>query len=191
MIFRRQDRTSSSTCAAATATAPPFARPDVRALERATFAAGCFWGVEAAFREIDGVVQTSAGYTGGHSAAPSYEQVCGHATGHAEAVEVWFDPAVVSYGGLLDRFWQIHNSTTRNRQGLDFGHQYRSGIFFHSREQQAAALSSREREQAKHRRPIVTEMVAASALYRAEEYHQRYLEKSGHAACAVTLRHAS
>jgi methionine-S-sulfoxide reductase len=104
---------------------------------------------------------------------------------------VWFDPAVVSYGGLLDRFWQIHDPTTRNRQSLDVGDQYRSGIFFHSREQQAAALSSREREQTTHRRPIATEIVAASAFYPAEEYHQRSLERSDHAACTVTLRHAS
>jgi peptide-methionine (S)-S-oxide reductase len=147
--------------------------------------------VEAAFREIDGVVQTAVGYTGGHAPQPTYEQVCSHGTGHAEAVEVWFDPASVSYEQLLDTFWQLHDPTTRNRQGMDIGNQYRSGIFFHTPEQEAAAVASREREQPRRRRKIVTEITPASAFYRAEEYHQRYFEKSGRAACALTLRRAS
>ena len=173
------------------APAPAFAGDGPAGAERATFAAGCFWGIEAAFREIDGVLQTAVGYTGGHTSAPTYEQVCGHRTGHAEAVEVWFDPAIVSYGELLDAFWSMHNPTTRNRQGLDVGDQYRSAIFFHSPEQQSAALASESREQASRRRPIVTEITPATAFYRAEEYHQRYFEKSGRAACAVTLTPAS
>ena len=191
MIFRSRHRGSSSNGAASTEFAPPFAGDGPEGSERATFAAGCFWGVEAAFREIDGVLQTSVGYTGGHTPTPTYEQVCSHATGHAEAVEVWFDPAAVSYDELLESFWQIHNPTTRNRQGLDIGDQYRSAIFFHTPEQQAAALAAREGEQARHRRRIVTEISPASAFYRAEEYHQRYFEKSGRAACAITLRGAS
>jgi len=189
MLFRRRHASSTnSTSPRAADIAPPFPGDGPRGAERATFAAGCFWGVEAAFREIDGVVQTSVGYTGGHTPRPTYEQVCGHGTGHAEAVEVWFDPASVSYEQLLDTFWQIHNPTTRNRQGLDVGSQYRSTIFFHSPEQEVAASASRDREQVKRRRQIVTEIVPAQAFYRAEEYHQRYFEKSGRAACAVTLR---
>jgi peptide-methionine (S)-S-oxide reductase len=188
MLFRHRNTGSSSSIgSAAPATAPPFTGDGPHGAERATFAAGCFWGVEAAFREIEGVVQTSVGYTGGHTRQPTYEQVCSHVSGHAEAVEVWFDPARVSYEQLLDSFWKIHNPTTRNRQGLDIGSQYRSAIFFHSPEQEAAASSSRDREQAKQRRRIVTEIVPASAFYRAEEYHQRYFEKTGRAACAVTL----
>jgi peptide-methionine (S)-S-oxide reductase len=167
---------------------PPFAGDGPPGAERATFAAGCFWGVEAAFRELDGVVQTAVGYTGGSTPTPTYEQVCGRGTGHAEAVELWFDPAKVSYEQLLDTFWQIHDPTTRNRQGLDIGSQYRSAIFFHSAEQEAAARSSSDREQAKRRNQLVTEIVPASAFYRGEEYHQRYFEKTGRAACAVTLR---
>jgi len=191
MLFRNRHNGSSSTGADASVTAPPFAGDGPRGAERATFAAGCFWGVEAGFREIDGVVQTSVGYTGGSTQAPTYEQVCSHSTGHAEAVEVWFDPAQVSYNELLESFWQMHNPTTRNRQGLDIGDQYRSAIFFHSAEQQAAALASKEREQAGHRRPIVTEIVPAPAFHRAEEYHQRYFEKSGRTTCAVTLHPAA
>jgi peptide-methionine (S)-S-oxide reductase len=187
MIFRRHDKTSSSTRAAATATAPPFAPPDVRGLERATFAAGCFWGVEAAFREIDGVVQISAGYTGGHTAAPTYEQVCGH----AEAVEVWLDAAVVSYGGLLDRFWQIINPTTRIAKAWTsvISTALRSSSIRVSSTLRRCRLESASRPSIAG--PSVTEIVAASAFYPAEEYYKRYLEKSGHAACAVTLRHAS
>ena len=157
-------------------------------LQRATFAAGCFWGIEASFREIEGVVSTSVGYTGGDTVDPTYEQVCSDRTGHAEAVDVWFNPALVSYEDLLNVFWSIHDPTTPNRQGWDLGSQYRSAIFFHSPEQQAAANASRDREQGKRRRSIVTEILPASAFYRAEEYHQRYFEKSGRAACAVTLR---
>jgi peptide-methionine (S)-S-oxide reductase len=191
MLFRiRPLRSSPANPSDATQarTAPPLVGDGPPGAERATFAAGCFWGVEAAFREIDGVLQTSVGYTAGHTPAPTYDQVCSHTTGHAEAVEVWFDPAAVSYQELLRTFWQIHNPTTRNRQGLDIGDQYRSAIFFHSPGQETAALSSRDGEQAKHRRRIVTEIAPASAFYRAEEYHQRYFEKSGRAACAVTLR---
>jgi peptide-methionine (S)-S-oxide reductase len=157
-------------------------------LERATFAAGCFWGVEAEFRAIPGVVRTAVGYTGGHTTDPTYRQVCGHRTGHAEAVEVWFDPAQVSYAQLLEKFWQIHNPTTRNRQGFDFGSQYRSAIFTHDEAQQAAAIASRDTEQESRRRRIVTQIGPAAPFYRAEEYHQRFLEKGGRAACAVTVR---
>ena len=147
--------------------------------QRATFAAGCFWGVEAGFREIEGVLETAVGYTGGVTNNPTYREVCGSPTGHAEAVEVWFDPSRVTYEDLLTHFWQAHNPTTRNRQGVDIGSQYRSAIFTHSPEQQAAAVASRDGEQSRRRREIVTEIVPASRFYRAEEYHQRYFEKSG------------
>jgi peptide-methionine (S)-S-oxide reductase len=191
MLFRRHVPSTNSTVRRAADIAPPFAGDGPPGAERATFAAGCFWGVEAAFREIDGVVQTAVGYTGGHASQPTYEQVCGHGTGHAEAVEVWFDPASISYEQLLDTFWHIHDPTTRDRQGMDIGNQYRSAIFFHTPEQEAAAVASREREQPGRRGKIVTEIAPASAFYRAEEYHQRYFEKSGRAACAVTLRPGS
>jgi peptide-methionine (S)-S-oxide reductase len=192
MLFRFRDkRSASSNPTASPPTAPPFPGDGPDGAERATFAAGCFWGVEAAFREIEGVVRTSVGYTGGHTPRPTYDQVCSHKTGHAEAVEVWFDPAQVTYEQLLERFWQIHNPTTRDRQGFDFGNQYRSAIFFHSPAQEAAAIASREREQTTRRRQIVTEIVPASAFYRAEEYHQRYLEKSGRASCAVSVHSAA
>jgi peptide-methionine (S)-S-oxide reductase len=160
-------------------------RPD--ASQRATFAAGCFWGVEAAFRELDGVLDVSVGYTGGTTPEPTYEQVCGGATGHAEAVEVSFDPAVVSYRQLLDTFWHVHNPTTLNRQGWDFGSQYRSAIFFHDPSQERLALATRMSEQESLVKPIVTEIVPAATFYRAEEYHQRYFERSGYTACGVTI----
>jgi peptide-methionine (S)-S-oxide reductase len=161
---------------------------DSQGLQRATFAAGCFWGIEASFREIEGVVRTSVGYTGGSTVDPTYEQVCSDTTGHAEAVQVWFDPALVSYDALLDVFWSIHDPTTRNRQGWDFGSQYRSAIFFHDADQETLAIASRERRQAGSSRPIVTEIVPAVPFYDAEDYHQRYFEKHGGAACATTLR---
>ena len=174
--------------AAARQLPPPLAGDGPDGAERATFAAGCFWGVEAAFRQVHGVLQTAVGYTGGHVPEPTYERVCRHGTGHAEAVEVWFDPAQVSYGQLLETFWRIHNPTTRNRQGLDFGSQYRSAIFYHDTGQQELAIAARDAEQQSRRRRIVTQITPASAFYRAEEYHQRYLEKHGHASCAVTIR---
>lgn len=153
---------------------------------RATFAAGCFWGVEAAFRELDGVLDVTVGYTGGTTSDPTYEQVCGGATGHAEAVEVIFDPGTVSYRKLLYTFWHIHNPTTPNRQGWDLGSQYRSAIFFHDADQERLALATRQLEQELLVKPIVTEIVPATSFYRAEEYHQRYYERSG-AACGVTI----
>jgi peptide-methionine (S)-S-oxide reductase len=156
--------------------------------QRATFAAGCFWGVEASFRELEGVVRTTVGYTGGTVSDPSYEQVCSGATGHAEAVEVWFDPTVVSYGELLRTFWSIHDPTTRDRQGWDFGSQYRSAILFDDVEQERLATASRDEQQGALTKPIVTEIVPASVFYDAEDYHQRYLEKHGGAVCATTLR---
>ena len=169
------------------ALAPPLPGRGPAGAERATFAAGCFWGVEAAFRQIRGVLQTAVGYTGGHVQNPTSDRVCRHRTGHAEAVEVWFDPAQVSYGQLLETFWRIHNPTTRNRQGWDFGSQYRSVIFYHDADQQELAIARRDAEQHSLRRQIVTEITPASAFYRAEEYHQRYLEKHGRATCAVTI----
>jgi peptide-methionine (S)-S-oxide reductase len=156
--------------------------------ERATFAAGCFWGVEASFREIEGVLKTTVGYTGGTVAHPSYEQVCSETTGHAEAVEVWFDPSIVSYGDVLNTFWEVHDPTTRNRQGWDFGSQYRSAIFFHDDEQERQAIASRDERQGNLAKEIVTQITAATDFYGAEDYHQRYFEKHGGAVCATTLR---
>jgi peptide-methionine (S)-S-oxide reductase len=165
-------------------------RPEAEAegSERATFAAGCFWGVEASFREIEGVVKTKVGYTGGTTADPTYEHVCSDTTGHAEAVDVWFDPALVGYDELLSAFWTIHDPTTRNRQGWDLGSQYRSAIFFHDAEQESLAIASRDHRQASLTRPIVTQIAPAPEFYDAEEYHQRYFEKHGGAACATTVR---
>jgi peptide-methionine (S)-S-oxide reductase len=157
-------------------------------VDKATFAAGCFWGVEAAFRQIPGVRATSVGYTGGSLRDPTYEDVCTGQTGHAEAVEVEFDPARVSYAQLLDTFWEIHDPTSLNRQGPDVGAQYRSAIFFHTPEQEAAAIASKEALQGRSKKPIVTEIAPAREFYQAEEYHQRYLERRGLAACTVELR---
>ncbi len=154
-------------------------------LQTATFAAGCFWGVEDAFRRIPGVVDAISGYIGGNTEHPTYRDVCGHGTGHAEAVEVTFDPARVSYERLLDTFWNLHDPTQLNRQGPDVGDQYRSAIFTHSAEQMRAALDSRDAEQAKLRRPIVTQILDAPKFWRAEEYHQRYFEKNGGGACHI------
>jgi len=147
--------------------------------ETATFAAGCFWGIEATFRKMDGVVDARVGYCGGHVPEPSYEQVCTGITGHAESVEVHFDPAMVSYEALLDVFWDCHDPTQLNRQGPDVGSQYRSVIFYHNEEQKAAALASRDARQQRSSTPVVTEIVAASPFYPAEGHHQRYLEKQG------------
>ena len=169
--------------------------------ETAIFAAGCFWGVEAEFRRLDGVTATRVGYTGGRTEHPTYRQVCGRRTGHAEAVEVSFDPARISYDELLEHFWAAHDPTTRNRQGVDIGSQYRSAIFFGSPEQEAAATRSRDAAQAGleanggrgllgRRRRIVTEIVPAATFWPAEDYHQRYLEKRGQASCNVALRSA-
>ncbi|MFZ0039849.1 MAG: peptide-methionine (S)-S-oxide reductase MsrA [Solirubrobacteraceae bacterium] len=166
---------------------PPVTSARLDGAQRATFAAGCFWGVEAAFRELDGVLDVTVGYTGGTTTDPTYEQVCGGRTGHAEAVEVIFDPATVSYRQLLDTFWHIHNPTTPNRQGWDLGSQYRSAIFFHDPEQERLALVTRDSEQESLVKPIVTEIVPATTFYRAEEYHQRYYERSGYLACGVTI----
>jgi peptide-methionine (S)-S-oxide reductase len=155
--------------------------------QTATFAAGCFWGVEAAFRQVPGVVDTAVGYTGGSLPNPTYEDVCTDRTGHAEAVRVEFDPSRVSYGELLDVFWENHDPTTKNRQGPDVGTQYRSAIFFHDAEQEKVASESRNRQEksGKFRRPIVTEIVPEMEFWRAEDYHQRYLEKRGLAHCKI------
>jgi peptide-methionine (S)-S-oxide reductase len=158
--------------------------------EEATFAAGCFWGVEAAFRAVEGVVATEVGYTGGSLENPTYKLVCTHRTGHAEAVRVTYDPNTVSYQDLLDVFWRIHDPTTMNRQGPDVGTQYRSAIFYHTPRQQGLARASMQglRESRKFKNPIVTQIVPASQFYRAEEYHQRYLEKQGKTTCSATVR---
>lgn len=156
-------------------------------MEKATFAAGCFWGVEARFRNVPGVTGTMVGYTGGHSAKATYHEVCAGTTGHAEAVEVSFDPARVSYEELLDVFWDIHDPTTPNRQGPDVGEQYRSAIFTHGPEQERAARESKARLESagRFKRPVVTQIVPAGPFWPAEEYHQRYLEKRGLATCSI------
>jgi len=148
-------------------------------IDMATFAAGCFWGVESTFRKMPGVADTRVGYCGGHVPEPSYEQVCTGMTGHAESVEVRFDPALISYDALLDVFWGCHDPTQLNRQGPDIGSQYRSAIFYHNKTQKEAAITSRDALQQHLAMPVVTEIVAASPFYPAEEYHQRYLEKQG------------
>ncbi len=145
--------------------------------EKATFGAGCFWGVEAAFRRMDGVVSTAVGYSGGTLENPTYEDVRTGRTGHAEVVEAEYDPSRVSYEELLEVFWDNHDPTTPNRQGPDIGTQYRSAIFFHTPEQEAAARASKKKAQGRFKNPIVTEITPASEFYRAEEYHQRYFEK--------------
>ena len=153
--------------------------------EKATFGAGCFWGVEETFRKLKGVISTAVGYAGGNKNNPSYEDVCTDETGHAEVVEVEFDPSQISYEQLLDVFWSNHNPTTLNRQGPDVGIQYRSVIFYHSPEQKAAAEKSKIEKTAKFPRPIVTQIEPAPKFWRAEEYHQRYLEKRGQSHCAI------
>lgn len=150
-------------------------------LRKATFGAGCFWGVESLFRKVPGVTDAVVGYTGGGLANPTYEDVCSSATGHAEAVEVTYDPEQVAYDRLLEVFWNNHNPTTLNRQGPDRGTQYRSAIFYHDDEQKRLAEASRQAltQSGKWQQPIVTEIAPAQAFYKAEEYHQRYFEKLG------------
>ncbi|MDQ4064399.1 MAG: peptide-methionine (S)-S-oxide reductase MsrA [Actinomycetota bacterium] len=146
--------------------------------EKAIFGAGCFWGIEAEFRKVEGVIEAISGYSGGHTSDPSYRDVCSGATGHAEVVEVEYDPSKVSYEELLEVFWANHDPTTPNRQGPDVGTQYRSAIFFLTPEQETTALASKEQAQSKFKNPIVTEIKPASEFYRAEDYHQRYFEKN-------------
>ncbi len=155
-------------------------------METATFRAGCFWGVEETFRRVPGVVDAAVGYMGGSLENPSYKDVCTDRTGHAEVVQVTYDPAVVEYGKLLDVFWENHDPTTLNRQGPDHGTQYRSAIFYHTPKQAETARESKKKldESKRLRRPVVTEIVPAKEFWRAEEYHQRYLEKRGLSHCA-------
>jgi peptide-methionine (S)-S-oxide reductase len=155
--------------------------------EKATFGAGCFWGVEETFRTLKGVLSTAAGYAGGTKESPTYEDVCTDKTGHAEVVQVEFDPSKISYDQLLDVFWSNHNPTTVNRQGPDVGTQYRSVIFYHSPEQEMTAMASKERVEKSGRfnRPIVTQIEPAPKFWRAEEYHQGYLQKRGQSHCAI------
>ena len=154
-------------------------------MEKATFGAGCFWGVESAFRRLPGVQSTQVGYAGGELNNPTYHDVCTDRTGHAEVVEVTFDPQVISYHDLLEVFWNNHNPTTLNRQGPDVGTQYRSVIFYDSPEQEAEARASRDAAQSRFSRPIVTQIVPAAEFWRAEEYHQQYLEKRGLDHCHI------
>lgn len=154
-------------------------------MQEAIFAAGCFWGVEAAFRQTPGVVDTEVGYTGGHTQDPTYREVCSDTTGHAEAVHVTFDPEKITFDQLLDVFWENHDPTTMNRQGPDVGSQYRSAVFYLTPEQKEIAEASKQRlqESGKLSRPVVTEITAATEFWRAEEYHQQYAEKRGMLSC--------
>lgn len=158
-------------------------------MAKATFAAGCFWGVEATFRQLPGVLSTRVGYTGGSLANPTYKDVCTDRTGHAEAVEVEYDPGKISYPKLLDVFWENHDPTQLNRQGPDWGTQYRSAIFFHSAEQEQEAKASKQKleKSGQYSKPIVTQIVAAPEFFEAEDYHQQYLEKRGLASCHVKM----
>lgn len=153
-------------------------------MKTAIFAAGCFWGVEAAFQTLPGVLETEVGYTGGHTQNPTYKQVCTGQTGHAEAVRIVYNPEMISYGDLLDVFWSSHNPTTRNRQGWDVGTQYRSAIFYTDEQQREEAEVSKQEQATRWApQPVVTEITAAGPFYRAEEYHQKYLEKRGKVSC--------
>lgn len=145
--------------------------------EIAIFAAGCFWGVQAKFSRLKGVLDTTVGYTGGHTVNPSYEAVCSHKTGHAEAIQILFNPDIISYSDLLDTFWAIHNPTTKDRQGPDIGYQYRSAIFYHNLDQKKLAESSKQAQQSSWKDPIVTDILPAVIFYKAEGYHQHYLQK--------------
>ena len=158
--------------------------------ETATFGAGCFWGVEAAFRRVEGVVETAVGYSGGHYDNPTYRDVCSGRTGHAEVVQVKFDPEKVSYEDLLGVFWKSHDPTQVNRQGPDVGYQYRSVVFFHTPEQEKAARASKDalERSGRYSRPIATSIEPARAFWKAEDYHQQYLEKRGLASCHITLK---
>lgn len=156
-------------------------------MNKATFAAGCFWGVEETFRQTDGVTSTQVGYVGGETEAPTYQQVCNGNTGHAEAVELTFDPDKISYQQLLEIFWNCHNPTQLNRQGPDYGTQYRTAIFTHDDEQATLATESKQQLEAGNRfgKPIATEIVPTSTFYRAEEYHQQYIAKGGRSSCHI------
>lgn len=155
--------------------------------EKATFGAGCFWGVESAFRQIEGVTDVAVGYAGGHTVDPTYKQVCTDTTGHAEVVQVEYDPSKVSYDQLLTAFWEMHDPTTPNRQGHDSGSQYRSVIYFHTPAQEKTANASKQALDASGtlRRPVVTQIEPAGPFYRGEEYHQRYFEKNGMSGCHI------
>ena len=169
-----------------TTQAPGIAPEDIpEGLDRAAFAAGCFWGVEEFFRAIPGVVDAISGYEGGFVAEPTYEQVCSGSTGHAEAVLVTFDPSRVTFDHLLEEFWRHHDPTTLDRQGPDRGTQYRLAVFVHDPFQAQAARASLDQYQARFKKPIVTQVAAATTFWPAEEYHQRYVEKTGHGACHV------
>jgi len=158
-------------------------------MAKATFAAGCFWGVEATFRQLPGVISTRVGYIGGKTTNPTYKEVCTDATGHAEAVDVDYDPAKLPYAKLLEVFWENHDPTQLNRQGPDWGTQYRSAIFFHSPEQEAEAKASKQalESSGRFRKPIVTQIVPVETFYEAEDYHQQYLEKRGLTSCHVKV----
>ena len=158
-------------------------------IKKATFGAGCFWGVEAAFRQLDGVVSTAVGYMGGTVDNPTYQQVCSHSTGHAEVVQVEYDPTRIGYSELLNTFWSNHDPTQLNRQGPDVGSQYRSVVFFHDADQEAEASASKQAIETRgtFANPVVTQIVPAETFWRAEEYHQQYLEKKGLASCRVDL----
>jgi peptide-methionine (S)-S-oxide reductase len=155
--------------------------------EKATFAAGCFWGVEAEFQDVQGVISTQVGYTGGVTKHPTYEDVCRGDTDHAEAVELIFDPSTISYSELLDIFWRIHDPTLLNRQGPDVGSQYRSAIFYHNEQQHKHAIASRDMLQRTipKNKPIVTQILSAPQFYPAEEYHQNYFKKHGRVGCPI------
>ena len=177
----------SASCGQDVAAPVPSFKGESTAMQKATFGAGCFWGVEAVFQQIKGVTSTAAGYSGGSFDNPTYKNVCTDKTGHAEVVQVKYDPAQVSYEQLLDVFWSNHDPTTRNQQGPDVGTQYRSVIFYHSPQQKEAALASKTKfeKSGKYKRPLVTEIVSASTFWRAEDYHQQYLEKRGMSSCHI------
>ena len=157
-------------------------------MEKALFAAGCFWGVQSYFDQVPGVVNTTVGYTGGHTDKPTYEDVCYHQTGHAEAVLIEFETQTVSYATLLEHFFRIHDPTQLNRQGPDVGNQYRSAVFYFSNEQAELAVSAKEEAGNKYIDAVVTEITEAGVFYPAEEYHQKYTEKTGLGLCRVAYK---